>query len=215
MDQELIRFDLAVPKSPVKGLQHQRGLHGRAHGPTDHASAVQVDHDSQVPPSSRGADVGDVTGPAAIGACWVECLQQQVYSHTRGLAGAVAAWPEPAAGLGLERGFAHQTSNAVSTHLEDGGLELMVAVWCAVEATVPLKHRLHLGRDDRVLQVPWARVLKPLPPGTEAAAGHAQLPAKPGHRKAIRQLADQPKPLGGSYFFAKCAAASLKNQSPS
>ena len=73
-----------------------------------------------------------------------------------------------------------------------------------------LEHSLHLGHEGRVLQGPWARILLPLPPGIEAAAGHTQLPAKPGHRKAIRQLTDQPKPLGGSCSFAKCAAAILK-----
>jgi len=82
--------------------------------------------------------------------------------------------------------------------------------WSAVEAAVPIKHRLHLGRDDGVLLGPWARVVLPLPPGVEAAAGHTQLPAEPGHRKAIRQLADQAKPRGGSCSLAKCAAASLK-----
>jgi hypothetical protein len=50
---------------------------------------------------------------------------------------------------------------------------------------------------------PTARVLLSLPPGIEAAAGHTQLPAQPGHRTAIRQVADQAKPLGGSCSFAK------------
>ncbi len=42
LDQELIRFDMAVPQNPVQGLQHQRGLNGRAHGPNDHATAVRA-----------------------------------------------------------------------------------------------------------------------------------------------------------------------------
>jgi hypothetical protein len=37
-----------------------------------------------------------------------------------------------------------------------------------------------------------------LPPGVEGAAGHTQLLAQPGHRKALRQSLDQAKPLGGS-----------------
>jgi len=98
----------------------------------------------------------------------------------------------------------------VASHLEAGGPELLVDAWCAVEAVVPIKHRLHLSCDDGVLLGPYARVRLPLPPGVEAAAGHTQLPAEPGHRKAIRQLADQAKPLGGSCSLAKCAAASLK-----
>jgi hypothetical protein len=48
-----------------------------------------------------------------------------------------------------------------------------------------------------------ARVLLSLTPGIEAAARHTKLPAQPGHTKAIRQLADQAKPLGGSCSFAK------------
>ncbi len=98
----------------------------------------------------------------------------------------------------------------MAAHLEASGPELLMDAWCAVEAAVPFKHGLELDRDGCVLLGPWTRVVLPLPPGVEAAAGHAQLPAQPGHRKAVRQLADQPKPLGGSCSFAKCAAASLK-----
>ena len=98
----------------------------------------------------------------------------------------------------------------MTAHLETSGPELLMNAWCAVKATVPFKHLLHLGSERRVLQSPWARVVLPLPPGVEAAAGHTQLPAEPGHREAIRQLADQAKPLGGSCSLAKCAAASLK-----
>ena len=103
VDQELIGFDLAVPQSPVEGLQHQRGLHGGAHGPADHAAAVQVDPYRQVSPACCGADVGDVTGPAAVGSCWAELLLQQVLCDSGCLAAGGAAWPEPAAGFGLER----------------------------------------------------------------------------------------------------------------
>ena len=102
VDQELIGCDLAVPQSPVEGLQHQCGLHGGAHGPADHTAAVQVDPDGQVPPAVAGADVGDVTGPAAVGSCWAELLLQQVFNHSSSLGAAVSAWPEPATGLGLE-----------------------------------------------------------------------------------------------------------------
>lgn len=103
VDQELIGFDLAVSQSPVEGLQHQRRLHGGAHGPADDAAAVQVDPDRQIPPTGCGADVGDVTGPAAVGCQGRELLLQQVLGHTTGPVALVPAWPEPAPGLGLER----------------------------------------------------------------------------------------------------------------
>jgi len=56
---------------------------------------------------------------------------------------------------------------------------------CAVEATVPFKNFLHLGRERRVFPGPWARVVLPLPPGVEATAGHTQLPAEPGRGEAV------------------------------
>jgi len=77
VDQELVGFDLAVPQGPVQGLQHQRGLHRGAHGPADHAAAVKVDPDRQVSPACCGADVGDITGPTAVGGCWAELLLQR------------------------------------------------------------------------------------------------------------------------------------------
>jgi len=117
---------------------------------------------------------------------------------------------EPSPGLGLEHGPAHQTRNPVAAHLEASGPELLMDAWCTVEAAVPLKHRLDLGCDGRVHLGPWTRAVLPLPPVVEAAAGDSQLPAEPGHRKTVRQGIDQPKPLGGSCSFAKCAAASLK-----
>ena len=98
----------------------------------------------------------------------------------------------------------------MAAHLETSSPELLMDAWCAVEAAVPIKNRLHLGRDGLVLLDPWTRVLLPLPPGIEAAAGYTQLLAQPGHRKAAREGLDQAKPLGGNCSFAKCAAASLK-----
>ena len=102
VDQALIGFDLAVSQSPVQGLQHQRRLHRGAHGPADHAAAVQVDPDRQIPPARCGTDVGDVTGPAAVGRCWAELSLQQVLCHTTCSVAWVPARPEPPSGLGLE-----------------------------------------------------------------------------------------------------------------
>jgi hypothetical protein len=158
---------------------------------------------SQVPPARRGPDIGDVTGPAAVSSGWAELLLQQVLGHADGAVARVLARPEPATGLGLERGIAHQPRDPVPTNLVVSSPLLLVDSRRAVETTLPFKHCLHLGREDRVLTGPTARVLLSLPPGIEAAARHTQLPAQPGHRQAIRQLADQAKPLGGSCSFAK------------
>jgi hypothetical protein len=115
----------------------------------------------------------------------------------------VAAGSEPATGLGLERGIAHQPRDAVPTNLVVSSPQLLVDSQRAVEAPVTFEHFLHLGREDRVLPGPTARVVLSLPPDIEAAARNTQLPAQTGHRQAIRQLADQAKPLGGSSSYAK------------
>ena len=95
-------------------------------------------------------------------------------------------------------------------HLEASGPELLMDPRCTVEAAVPMEHRLDLSRDGRILLSPWTRVVLPLPPVVEAAAGDSQLPAEPGRGEAIGEGIDQLKPLGGSCSLAKCAAASLK-----
>jgi hypothetical protein len=189
MDQKSIRLNLPVTQSPVQVLQHQRGLHGGAHGPSDDAAAVQVDPDGQVLSTRCGAVVGGIIEPAEVGGCWSGFLLQQIFRDSGGLVCAVArvlARPEPASGLGLERGITHQPSDPVPTNLVVSSPQLLVDSRRAVETTVPFKHFLHLTREDRVLTGTTARVLLSLPPGIEAAARHTQLPAHPGHRKAIR-----------------------------
>jgi hypothetical protein len=115
-------------------------------------------------------------------------MLQQVLRDSGGLVGAVArvlARPEHATGLGLERGIAHQPRDAVPSNLVVSSPQLLVDSRRAVETTVPFKHGLHLGQEDRVRPGPTARVLLSLPPGVEAAARHTQLSAQPGHRKPV------------------------------
>ena len=140
----------------------------------------------QISPASRGSDGGDITGQQRLGASGENPLLQQVFVHSTGSAACVLARPEDAMVLGLERGIAR-----------------LMDAWCAVRASVPFTHCLHLCVDDRVLRGPTARVLLSLPPGLGASTGHAQLPAQPGHREMVCQRCDQAKPLGGSCSFAK------------
>jgi hypothetical protein len=58
----------------------------------------------------------------------------------------------------------------VATQLETSGPELQIEAWCAVEAEVSLKRRLHLSREGHVFRGTTALVLKPLAPGVETAA---------------------------------------------
>jgi hypothetical protein len=78
-----------------------------------------------------------------------------------------------------------------------------------------LEHRVDLSGDHSVFGCTLSRRILPLPPGVEATAGHAQLPAQPGDGDLSNQLVDKAKPFGGSCSLAKCATASLKNPFPS
>jgi hypothetical protein len=107
VDQELVGFDLALPQSPIQGLQHQRRFYGGAYGPADHTAAVQIDPDSQVTPICTPVQIGDVTSPSAV-----ECKGQKMVLHEVlgvicGPAAAVAAGPQMSPGFGLEHGPAH------------------------------------------------------------------------------------------------------------
>ena len=73
----------------------------------------------------------------------------------------------------------------MAAHLETSSPELLMDARCPVEAAVPIKHRMHLGRDGSVLLGPWAWVLLPLTPGVETAAGYTQLLTQPGRGEAI------------------------------
>ena len=81
MNQELVRFDVAMPQSQVEGLQHQRGLHCRSH----HPSGVQIDLDSQVPPPRCGAEVGDVAAQQRLGAVGLNSCCSRLSATPKGL----------------------------------------------------------------------------------------------------------------------------------
>ena len=53
--------------------------------------------------------------------------------------------------------------------IKASGPEFLMGVWCAVEATVTLKHHLYLGREDRVLPGPSAHSMGNSP--TDEALG--------------------------------------------
>ncbi len=71
------------------------------------------------------------------------------------------------------------------------GPQLLMDPRRSVEAAMLLKHCCDLSGDRRVLGRSLSRRLLPLPPGVETTAGHAQLPAQPGHRVTTCELIDQ------------------------
>jgi len=113
------------------------------------------------------------------------------------------AGPERLAGPGPELGTAHAPGGPMAADMATRGPQLLVDPWGSVEAAVLQKHRLDLSGDQSVLGRTLSRRLLPLPPGVEATAGHAKLPAQPGVRVLVGQLVDQAKPPGDSCSFVK------------
>ncbi len=68
VDQQLVRFNLALTQGPIKGLQHQQHLNGCARAPADDAANEPIHPHRQVAPARCGADVRDVACPATVGA---------------------------------------------------------------------------------------------------------------------------------------------------
>ena len=93
MEQQRPGCHLAMAERPVEGLYHQGSIHPAIKLPADHTAAEQIDpacsarlpvRHLQIPPAGCGADVGDVTGPAAVGSRRLEVLLQQVFGHASG-----------------------------------------------------------------------------------------------------------------------------------
>ena len=210
VQQQRLRRHLAVTEGPVEGLDHQSGIHPAVERPANDTAAEQIDPHRQIPPACRGADVGDVTRPAAVRSRGLEVLLQQVLRHPSGSLAGPGAGPEGLAGPGPQFSPLHEPGDSVATDPQAGSAQLLVDPGRAVEAPVLAEHRLDLSGEPGVLGRPLSRRLLPLPPGVVATAGHPQLPAQPGHGVLSGELIDQAKPLGGSCSLAKCAAASLK-----
>jgi hypothetical protein len=208
MDQELIGLNLAVTRRLVQGLQHQAGHHGSGHHPADQAPAIEIIGAAQ---RTSRCDIARylqhavvrmvVMSPAQqrLGATRENPLLQQVFVHSTGSAARVLVRPEDAMVLGLERGIAR-----------------LMDAWCAVNASVPFTHCLHMGVEDRVLRGRTARVLLSLPPGLGASTGHAQLPAQPGHREMVCRAHLARLLLGSTSLWATTVqlSPSLRQRAP-
>jgi hypothetical protein len=106
-----------------------------------------------------------------------QSLLQQVLHHPSGSPAGPGAGPEGPAGAGLELGTLHEPGDTVASYRMPDSAQLLVDPRRSVETPMLLEHRLDLSGEPGFLGRPLSRRLLPLPPGVEAAASNAQLPA--------------------------------------
>lgn len=75
----------------------------------------------------------------------------------------------------------------MAPNLEASGPDLLMDAWCPVEATMTIKNRPHLAREQLVFPSPSAWVQVPLTPGIAAAPGHSQDTEKRSASVSIRR----------------------------
>ena len=185
VDQQLLRFDLAVSKGPVRVLDFLLYLHCGTELPDNDIPAEQVDLYGQVSPARGGTDFGDVTHSAAVWYRRLEVLLMQVLLHPIGPV-AFAAWTDVLSGSGPEIGTLQprcgslwlEPCDIVTTNPLAGRRQIISYARGAIDAPVLLAH-LWISELIEPFGHPLSRRLMPLPPGVEAAVGHPQLQAQP------------------------------------
>jgi len=55
-----------MTEGTAEGLDHQGSVHALIQLPAHHATAEQIDPDSEIPPAGAGADVRDAASPATV-----------------------------------------------------------------------------------------------------------------------------------------------------
>jgi hypothetical protein len=124
VDHQLLRFQPAVAQGPVEGFHYQGCIHAVSQLPANNTAAVPINPDRSVPPTSAGADVGDVTRPIEVRSWGLEVLLQQILHHPTGRAVGLGAGPERPAGLGPQGVEAHQPSDAMQPDMAAGCTEI-------------------------------------------------------------------------------------------
>lgn len=121
-----------MAQGPVQGLDHQSGIHMVIQHPADDTAAEQVDQDRQIPQASTGADVGDVSGPAAVGSRGLELLLEHVLHHSGSPTAGLVAGPERLAAPGPELGSLHEPGDAMAADVMPQD-EVVWLFWTAPE----------------------------------------------------------------------------------
>src|SRR5436190_9139105 len=112
--KDQLRRRLAMSLSHVPCSQDELSIDGLAHSPADDAPAEEVHDASQIKPSFRGGDIGDVSDPDLIGSTWGGQLSQPVGSNGMIVAAVSGPDAETAPDSSSDALLAHHPGNAMA-----------------------------------------------------------------------------------------------------
>lgn len=172
--QQHLFFRLPACKAISRTSMHQGLLHPMMHRPTEDSARIKIEHGGQIPPSLGRPHVGHVRAPVPIGAIRGELAIQMVRDNRQSMTTA-GNQPPALARTNTQAGFAHQSSNSVSTTSMPYGRQLGLDSAMSIDP-------IHLMVDgsDLLAQTPiryLSRRGRPLLPGRETAARYLQQPA--------------------------------------
>lgn len=124
-----------LPHGHQDGLDHELPVLPRTHRPAHHEAGIQVQHDAEIQPVLRGADVGDVRHPFGVRGSGRE-IPLQMILRPRGWG--TGRLPAPASPLrhALQAGSAHQARHPVAATVLASVTEFFPHPWAADHAIV-------------------------------------------------------------------------------
>ena len=169
------------------------------HGPADHGSGIEVQHDCQIQPRPQ---VGDVSHPLLVGARGGEVLLQPVGRHRQAMLRLRGRFETSCRSRPKPHG-PHPVSHPPSADTPTLGLQIQRDTGRAVTAPVLSKESLNVSVQTPVLGSSGR--LWRLPPGIIAAPTYPEHPTQGRHRKHPFMGLDEGVPYRDS--LTKYAAA--------
>src|SRR5207247_2073181 len=131
----------ASPDGHAQGLEDEGAVDALAHREADDAAREQVEDRSEVQPSLRGPDVGDVRHPSEVGCVGLKLTVEDVLGDGQVVLGVRCGLetPLPAA---LETKLAHDAGDALAAHSDASSLQqLLLHARAAVRTAADLERR--------------------------------------------------------------------------
>ena len=185
-----------------QGRHHQLLGDPFRHGPADHGSGIEVQHDRQIQPTFACPQVGDVGHPLLVGTRGGEVLLQPVGCHRQAMLRVRGRLEAPRRSRPKPQG-PHPFSHPPSADTPTLGLQIQRDAGRAVTPPVIIKESLNVSVQTPVFGCSGR--LRRLPPGVIATPTHPEHPTQSRHRKHPVMSLDEGVPYRDS--LAKYAAA--------
>src|SRR3989442_1790589 len=190
------------PESHAQGVEGERPVEVRIHGPADNTPREQVQDGREVGPALSGPDVGDVGHPDLVGRRGRE-VPVELIRRDRMRVPRVGRHTEGPLSLALETFLSHQARHALTPDLLAIGLEILVDARTPVGLAARSVRRSNLDFERGIFLSPETQTASA--PGVEARGRDQERPAQ--HSHGVRRLLRLDEPELHWLSFTKKAAA--------